>query len=53
MARASASLNPPHLYYAREFFGDFTAAHSRRATLFDQNIPGYGNATHRFNVLLE
>jgi hypothetical protein len=29
------------------------ARHGLRAYIFDQVIPGYGNAAFRFNVLLE
>jgi ubiquinone/menaquinone biosynthesis C-methylase UbiE len=50
---AGAPPHPTHLYHERTFFLDFFSAHAGRATVFDQDVPGYGNAPFRFNVLLE
>jgi cyclopropane fatty-acyl-phospholipid synthase-like methyltransferase len=50
---AGASLSPAHLYYPRSFFRNFASQHSRRAVIFQQEIPGYGNSDFRYNVLLE
>jgi ubiquinone/menaquinone biosynthesis C-methylase UbiE len=50
---AGASLHPAHLYYAKEFFEEFARARSRRATIFPQAVPDYGNSAFRYNVLLE
>ena len=50
---AGASLSPAHLYYPQSFFHEFAAAHARRATILQQDIPDYGNAAFRYNVLLE
>jgi ubiquinone/menaquinone biosynthesis C-methylase UbiE len=50
---AGASLYPSHLYYPRAFFEDFAGQHARRAVIFDQAVPDYGNAAFRYNVLLE
>ena len=50
---AGASLIPAHLYYPKDFFQAFAEKNHRRATIFDQEVPGYGNAAFRFNVLLE
>ena len=49
---AGASLTPEHLYYPRAFFSDLAAAHGRRAVFFPQEMPDYGNAQYRYNVLL-
>ena len=50
---AGASLSPAHLYYPQSFFQEFAAAHGQRATILPQDIPDYGNAAFRYNVLLE
>ena len=50
---AGASLSPSHLYYPKEFFEEAAVRHGLRAIIFDQNVPGYGNAAYRFNVILE
>ena len=50
---AGASLHPAHLYYPKAFFKEFAASHSRRVTIFQQDVPDYGNAAFRYNVLLE
>jgi len=50
---AGASLTPPHLYYPKAFFEVFAAAHGFRAAIFPQDVPDYGNAAFRYNVLLE
>lgn len=50
---AGASLTPPHLYYPKSFFEQAAARHGLHVRVFDQVIPGYGNAAFRFNVLLE
>ncbi len=49
---AGASLSPPHLYYPKSFFEQAAARHGLHAHIFDQQIPGYGNAAFRFNALL-
>jgi ubiquinone/menaquinone biosynthesis C-methylase UbiE len=50
---AGASLHPAHLYYPESFFRDFARHRSRRATIFRQDVPDYGNSAFRYNVLLE
>lgn len=50
---AGASLSPVHLYYPKSFFHEFAPASGRRAVIFQQDIPDYGNALFRYNVLLE
>jgi ubiquinone/menaquinone biosynthesis C-methylase UbiE len=50
---AGASLSPAHLYYPKSFFEEFALAHGRRAVIFQQDVPDYGNALFRYNVLLE
>jgi ubiquinone/menaquinone biosynthesis C-methylase UbiE len=50
---AGASLTPAHLYYPRSFFEGFAARRGLRANIFEQDIPDYGNAAFRYNVLLE
>jgi ubiquinone/menaquinone biosynthesis C-methylase UbiE len=50
---AGASLSPAHLYYPKSYFHTFAAARGRRASIFEQDIPDYGNAAFRYNVLVE
>jgi SAM-dependent methyltransferase len=50
---AGASLSPAHLYYPKSFFHEFAAVHGYRAAILQQDIPDYGNAAFRYNVLLE
>jgi hypothetical protein len=50
---AGSSLTPEHLFYPKQFFEDFAAAHALSATIADQDIPDYANAPFRFNVVFE
>ena len=49
---AGASLSPPHLYYPHSFFHEFARCHALEAEIFQQDVPDYGNARFRYNVLL-
>ena len=49
---AGASLSPEHLYYPRAFFSEIAAGNGRRAVFLPQEMPDYGNAAFRYNVLL-
>ena len=50
---AGASLSPEHLFYPKQFFEDFAAAHSLHVSITDQDVPGYANSPFRFNVCFE
>lgn len=49
---AGASLSPEHLYYPRDFFREIAGANGRNAVFSPQEMPDYGNAAFRYNVLL-
>jgi SAM-dependent methyltransferase len=49
---AGASLSPKHLYYPRGFFHQFACRHSLVAEISEQEVPDYGNARFRYNVLM-
>ena len=49
---AGASLSPEHMYYPRDFFREVAEAHGREAVFSPQEMPDYGNAAFRYNVLL-
>ena len=43
----------PHCYYAQGWFQELATALGLSCQLFAQELPGYGNAPYRFNVLLD